>query len=82
MPTPPDEAHNERIIAKLKKELRAFIARAPIKTEEDVQKVVRAANRALIEIQGELIFVPRKAKEEEEEKTAGRRPSRTRVCMS
>ena len=82
VPTPPDEAHNERIIAKLKKELRAFIARAPIKTEEDVQKVVRAANRALIEIQGELIFVPRKAKEEEEEKTAGRRPSRTRVCMS
>ena len=56
VPTPPDEAdneHNERIIAKLKKEVSALIARFRPKNEEDVQKIARA----LSECQGQLFSI-------------------------
>ena len=55
VPTPPDEAHNERIIAEFKKKLRAWFARACklMKTEEDRQKIIRV----LLEAQGELFSV-------------------------
>ena len=61
VPTPPDEAHNERIIAEFKKKLRAWFARACklMKTEEDRQKIIRV----LLEAQGELFSVGRKRKE-------------------
>ena len=63
VPTPPDEAdneHNERIIAKLKKEVSALIARFRPKNEEDVQKIARA----LSECQGQLFSIRiRKPKE-------------------